>query len=170
MTEKTDSPRVGVALIGAGMIARTHVAALSAARARVRLEAIVSRRPERAEYLAEYYADSRPLFTSDLSTITENPEIQVVIVATPPNVRTELIEKLARAGKNILLEKPVARTVDEAVHVVEICERYGVTLGVLFQHRARVLNGRKATDSQWCSWQTGPCRDCRAAMASAILL
>jgi predicted dehydrogenase len=49
----------------------------------------------------------------------------------------DLIEKLAKAGKHILLEKPVARTTSEAARVVEICERAGVTLGIVFQHRMR---------------------------------
>ena len=48
MPESNELSRMGVALIGAGMIAKTHVEALSAARARVRLAVIVSRRPERA--------------------------------------------------------------------------------------------------------------------------
>jgi predicted dehydrogenase len=38
---------------------------------------------------------------------------------------------------HILLEKPVGRNPQEALEVVEICERAGVTLGVLFQHRMR---------------------------------
>lgn len=137
MVNAVETQRMGVALIGAGMIAKTHVAALSAARDHARLEAIVSRRPERATYLAEHYAGARPLFTSDLSAVTANPAVKMAIVATPPNVRIELIETLAKAGKHILLEKPVARTTGEALHVVEICENAGVTLGVLFQHRAR---------------------------------
>lgn len=137
MPQNTDNSPLGVALIGAGMIAKTHVMALSAIRERVRLDVIVSQRPERAAHLAENYAGTPPLFTSDLSAVTENPAIQVVIVATPPSVRIELIEALAKAGNHILLEKPVARTVEEAVQVVEICEQAGVTLGVLFQHRMR---------------------------------
>ena len=137
MTNNIDIPRVGVALIGAGMIARTHVSALSGARERAKLKAIVSQRPERAEHLAEYYAGSGPVFTSDISAVIEDPEVQVVIVATPPSVRIELIEALAKAGKHILLEKPVARTADEALQVVEICESAGVALGVVFQHRMR---------------------------------
>lgn len=137
MVATVDTLPVGVALIGAGMIAPTHVAALSAARDRTRLDVVVSRRPERAEFLAEHYAGAAPLFTSDLADVTGNPAIQMVIVATPPSVRIDLIDKLATAGKHILLEKPVARTTEEAQQVVEICERAGVTLGVLFQHRER---------------------------------
>ncbi|MBX2867568.1 MAG: Gfo/Idh/MocA family oxidoreductase [Acidiferrobacterales bacterium] len=140
MTEKSDTTRVGVALIGAGMIAQKHVEALSAARSRAQLLAIVSRHPENALYLARHYAGDRPEFTSDLTSIAHNSEVQVVIVATPPSVRIDLVEALARSGKHILLEKPVARTVDEAEQVVDICERSGVQLGVLFQHRVRATS------------------------------
>lgn len=135
---KTDTnPPVGVALIGAGMIAKTHVSALSAAQDKMRLEAIVSRHPDRAHPLAALYAGEAPTFTSDLNAVAANPNIQVAIVATPPSVRREVIEVLAGAGKHILLEKPIARTVTEAIEIVEICEQAGVSLGVLFQHRMR---------------------------------
>lgn len=137
MTDAANPKPMGVALIGAGMIAKTHICALSAARDKVRLVAVVSRSPDRARPLAALYAGDAPLFTSDLSEVVVNPDIQVAIVATPPNVRREVIAGLAQAGKHILLEKPVARTVSEAVEVVEICEEAGVTLGVLFQHRMR---------------------------------
>ncbi|SHE38304.1 Predicted dehydrogenase [Litoreibacter ascidiaceicola] len=128
---------VGVALVGAGMIAKTHVSALSSARGKIRLEAIVSRHPDRAQPLAEFYSGDAPTFTSDLDAIAANPNIHIAIVATPPSVRLEIIEGLAKAGKHILLEKPVARTVAEAEEIVELCERAGVALGVVFQHRKR---------------------------------
>ena len=137
MVDSVWKQRVGVVLIGAGMIAKTHVAALSAMRDQVRLDAVVSRRPDRARYLADHFAGEAPRFTSDLEEVARDPRVQVAIVATPPSVRSEVIDVLARAGKHILLEKPVGRTVGEAMEVVETCERAGVTLGVLFQHRVR---------------------------------
>lgn len=128
---------VGVALIGAGMIATTHVAALSAAQDVAQLRAIVSTRPQKAQDLAPLYDGPTPDFLSDLSLVAADPYIQIVVVATPPSVRAEVIGPLAQAGKHILLEKPVARSLREAREVVDICERAGVTLGVVFQHRVR---------------------------------
>lgn len=130
-------PPIGVALIGAGMIAKTHVQALSGTSDVAQLKAIVSRHPDRARALAKHYAGVTPTFTSDLSTIAADPAIQMVIVATPPSVRHSIIEPLAKAGKHILLEKPVGRTTQEAEEIVDICENAGVTLGILFQHRKR---------------------------------
>lgn len=119
------------------MIAKTQVAALSAAKEDVQLKAVVARRPERAGYLAALWDGAPPEFTADLAAVAADPAIQFAIVATPPSVRHEVIAELARAGTHILLEKPVARTLEEAVGVVEICERTGVTLGMVFQHRMR---------------------------------
>ena len=137
MMVKTVQLPVGVALIGAGMIAKTHVAALSAARKDAQLRTVVSRRPDRARYLADHYDGEPPEFTADLSAVAADPAIPMAIVATPPSVRKEVIEELAMAGTHILLEKPLGRNPEEAREVVEICERAGVTLGVLFQHRMR---------------------------------
>lgn len=137
MVKSIEQKRVGVALIGAGMIAKTHVAALSDARREIELKAIVSRRPEKAHYLADFYEGEPPEFSSNLAAVAADPDIPVAIVATPPSVRKEIIEELAMAGTHILLEKPLGRNPDEAREVVEICERAGVKLGVLFQHRMR---------------------------------
>jgi len=137
MADKAGDQPVGVALIGAGMIARTHVAALSAASHVARLKTIVSRHPERAAYLAAFHAGEAPEFTSDLMAVAADPGIAMAIIATPPSVRSAVIGPLADAGKHILLEKPVGRTVAEAEEVVAICARAGVTLGILFQHRMR---------------------------------
>ncbi len=140
MIDETNTPAIGVALIGAGMIAERHVTALSAIRIKAQLAAIVSRHPDRARHLARHYEGPPPLFTSDLSRVIQDPQVQVVVIATPPSVRIELIESLAAAGKHILLEKPVARNVEEAARVVQICKEAGVTLGVLFQHRVRATS------------------------------
>lgn len=137
MTATHDPQTIGVALIGAGMIAKTHVAAISATQGKLRLDAVVSRNPDKARGLSAHYAGVAPVFTSDLAAVAANPDIHFAIVATPPNVRREVIEVLAKAGKHILLEKPVARTLAEALDVVELCEEAGVTLGVVFQHRVR---------------------------------
>ncbi|MEL7459924.1 MAG: Gfo/Idh/MocA family oxidoreductase [Pseudomonadota bacterium] len=132
-----DIPPIGVALIGAGMIARAHVAALSAIPARATLRAAVSRHPDRARALAGAYTGKAPLFTSDLAAVAADPAIDMAIVATPPNVRHAVITPFVDAGKPVLLEKPVARTLREAEDIVTLCHRAGVPLGVVFQHRAR---------------------------------
>lgn len=137
MARTADQQRVKVALIGAGMIAKTHIAALSATQEKITLKAIITRRPDAARPLSDQYEGPPPVISSDLTSVATDPEITVAIVATPPSARKEIIATLARSGTHILLEKPVGRNPQEALEVVEICEREGVTLGVLFQHRMR---------------------------------
>lgn len=142
----TGTPKRAV-LIGAGMVARTHVAACADARDRVRLAGIVGRSPERAQALATEAATKTghdvPLYAS-VAEAAADPEIDFAIVLTPPNAREEIIRPLAEAGKHILLEKPVGRTAQEAREIVRIARDTGVTLGVVFQHRMRAASVKAA--------------------------
>ncbi|MBU2361056.1 MAG: Gfo/Idh/MocA family oxidoreductase, partial [Alphaproteobacteria bacterium] len=128
-----------VALIGAGMVARTHVAAIADAGS-VRLKTICGRSLPRAQRLAGEataltgYAVAA---TTDLAAVAADAQIDFAIVLTPPDARAAIIRPLAQAGKHILLEKPMGRTATEAREVVAICRAAGVTLGVVFQHRVR---------------------------------
>lgn len=138
--------RKTAALIGAGMVARTHVAACAGAGA-VRLKGIAARGTRRAQALADEAAamTGAPVaLYSDLEAVAADPEVDFAIIATPPDARMEIIAPLVQAGKNILLEKPVGRTADEARAVVAICENAGVTLGVVFQHRMRAASQKAA--------------------------
>ena len=130
------------AIIGAGMVAGTHVAAIAAGKA-VRLAAICSRGTKRAEALAAKATEQTgaPVAaTTDLAAIAGDVSIDFAIILTPPNARAEVIRPLAEAGKHILLEKPMGRSAEEAREVVRICRAAGVTLGVVFQHRMRAAS------------------------------
>ncbi len=144
--EVVSTPRVAV-LIGAGMVARTHVAACAAAVDRVRLKGILSRRPTRAEALANDAARAlgHPVeVLTDLEAVKTDPEVDFAVILTPPDIRSVLVRPLVEAGKHILLEKPMGRTAAEARELVEICHSAGVTLGVVFQHRMRMASRHAA--------------------------
>lgn len=123
------------ALIGHGMVAATHVAAIQSSET-VELAGILGRDSSRAREFAARFENPPPVFET-LGQIASDPRVDFAIVTTPPNARVEIVEALARAGKPILLEKPVERTCRAAIAVVDICESAGVPLGVVFQHRAR---------------------------------
>ena len=86
----------------------------------------------------------------DVSEIIEDPRVDFVCLTTPPNARADLVRALAAAGKPILMEKPVERTLAAAEELCEICEGAGVPLGIMLQHRARpsalALAGRVGPD------------------------
>jgi UDP-N-acetyl-2-amino-2-deoxyglucuronate dehydrogenase len=75
--------------------------------------------------------------TDDLERIVGDPSIDAVMILTPPNTHLDLVERFAAAGKHILLEKPLERSTERALRLVEAAEAAGVKLGVVFQHRFR---------------------------------
>lgn len=122
------------------MVAKTHVAACLDANQSLQLKGIMSRSNTRAQALAHDASNTSgtPVIVyNTIADITADPDVDFVIIATPPNVRADIIAPLVAAGKHILLEKPIGRTAAESVEIVEICRDAGVMLGVVFQHRVR---------------------------------
>ena len=74
----------------------------------------------------------------------EDPTITAAAVLTPPNTHLEIVETLARAGKHILLEKPLDVSTALAERLVGACREAGVTLGVVLQHRFKPAAERLA--------------------------
>jgi len=121
------------AMIGLGMVSDTFADALSDM-PDLTLKGVYARRPEsRAAYLAKYPG---PIDYDSIEAIADDPEIDFVILTTPPNARIEIVETLAQAGKHMLMEKPVERTLEAATRICEICEAASVKLGIVLQHRA----------------------------------
>lgn len=134
---------MNLALIGLGMVAATHIRAISAANPTVTLRGVYARDVKKAqsfvrEMRSEISADT--VVYSSVEDIANDPEIDFVIVTTPPNARTKIVKTLADAGKHVLLEKPIERDRMAAKEIVEICETANVTLGIVFQHRAREVS------------------------------
>jgi predicted dehydrogenase len=134
---------LNTALIGLGMVADTHVQAITGLNGKVRLKGVFAR----GQQVAKEYAIKATSITgyhcsaySSIEAVANDPELDFVIIATPPNARIELIKLFAEAKLPILLEKPIERTTAAAVEVVEICEAHNVLLGMVFQHRARIAS------------------------------
>ncbi|MDE3121939.1 MAG: Gfo/Idh/MocA family oxidoreductase [Paracoccaceae bacterium] len=128
------------ALIGLGMVADTHVAAIAATNGRITLEGVCSRHPDGAAKFAQRVSGTvrgAPKVYASVAEVAADPAVDVAILVTPPNARVEAVETLARAGKPILMEKPIERTLAAATHIVETCEAANVPLGIFLQHRMR---------------------------------
>jgi predicted dehydrogenase len=131
---------LGVAMIGTGMVARTHLLAIRDADPPVGLVGVLARTRASAEAFAtdatETLAAPVGVFTG-LDEVARDDRVEAVLILTPPDARLDLVAPLARAGKAILLEKPLGRTLAEAEAVVAACDAADVPLGVVFQHRMR---------------------------------
>ena len=124
------------ALIGLGMVSKTYADAIAGSDA-VTLGPVFARSPaSRTDFLAAH-PDLGAHAADSLKDIAEDASVDFAILTTPPDARAKIVESLARAGKPILMEKPVERTLPAATRIVETCERSGVPLGIMLQHRAR---------------------------------
>ena len=65
---------------------------------------------------------------SDLDTALSDREVEAVAIATPPHTHFELVSKALEAGKHVLVEKPLARTADEAAQLIALAEASGLVL------------------------------------------
>ncbi|MEM6563091.1 MAG: Gfo/Idh/MocA family oxidoreductase [Pseudomonadota bacterium] len=134
--------RLNALLIGTGMVAGTHVAALADAR-NARLFGVLGRDIEKTKAFAKKATAQvrNPVHAySNLSDALATKEVDFAIVATPPNARHAIAGQLVANSTPILLEKPIERTADAARAIVEMCKSAHVPLGVVFQHRARVAS------------------------------
>lgn len=123
--------RVGV--IGAGAAALTaHLPALATSE-RFDLAAILDVRPERLEAAAAHFPVSH--LCVDRDTFFAAPGLAAVVVATPPDSHAELVAQALRAGKHVLVEKPLARSVAECRSLVELAAERRVTLAVGHEKR-----------------------------------
>jgi len=126
--------RLGIGIIGLGMAVKPHALALRDLAAQVDVIGGFSPTPERRRAFERTYGlptvDSREALLSD-------PRVDAVLILTPARSHAELAIESARAGKHVLLEKPVDVSYERARATVETIERAGVRLGVVFQYRFR---------------------------------
>lgn len=119
----------GIGVIGAGWIVREcHLPSYAAAGAEV--VGITSRDAERCRDLA---AERGIRAFESWEALVDEPAIEVVDIAYPPDVQPELIARIAARGagiRGILAQKPLAPTLAEAAAAVRACEEHGVVLAV----------------------------------------
>jgi predicted dehydrogenase len=138
------SPPGRVALIGAGAFGRFCIEAYAKSGD---LEVVAVADPMSAA-LAQVQSPSIRL-ESDWRAIVDDPEIEVVHLATPPYLRGEIVFAALEAGKSVFCEKPLAISLDEADAMIRASQRSGTVLGVnyvmRFQPAYRLLEALAAS-------------------------
>lgn len=122
---------LGFGLIGCGKIAPKHAQALAEV-AGARLAAVCDTVPGRAAEFAAQYG-GRPYIRVD--EMLADPEVHVVAIATPSGLHAPLAVQAARAGKHLLVEKPLALTLADCQTVVQAAQQAGVKLAVVHPNR-----------------------------------
>jgi len=120
------------ALIGAGLFGETHAKAYTT-HPEAELAVVCDLNAERAGEIAGKYGAGKT--TTDWREVAADPTIDAVSVATPDFAHTEIAVGIAQAGKQLLVEKPLATTVAECEQIVAAAKQSGVKLMVAFHNR-----------------------------------
>lgn len=122
----------GFALIGAGLFGERHAQAYSRHHA-VDFVAVCDLNADRAQAIAEKYGARG--WTTDYRDVLANPDVRAVSIATPDHLHRDIAIACAEAGRHLLVEKPLATTVEDAEAIVAAAQRAGVRLMVDFHNR-----------------------------------
>jgi len=76
-----------------------------------------------------------PRWYDDADHLIQDKEVNAVYIATPPYMHCEYTLRASRAGKPVYVEKPMARTYEECLQMIEGCRQAGVSLFVAYYRR-----------------------------------
>ena len=124
---------IGWAVVSTGNLPDRFMAPAIAAAEDSELVAVFSRSQERADAFASKHGAKTAY--SFLEQLLKDSRVDVAFIASPNHLHASYTRAAAQAGKHVLVEKPMAVSVEEAADMVRICEDRGVKLGVGFHLR-----------------------------------
>jgi len=122
---------LGFGIVGCGMISHFHARAVNECRG-AKLVAGFDTVPAAADKLAETFGCT-PYY--DLDEMLADPRIDVVTIATPSGAHLEPALAAAKAGKHVIVEKPLEVTLRRCDAIIEACRKAGVVLSTIFPSR-----------------------------------
>lgn len=123
--------KLGFGVIGCGRIAPKHTESIMAI-PDAELVAVCDILPERADDFARKY-NAQSYY--DYHELLKREDIAIVTIATPSGDHAEIGIAAAKAGKHVMVEKPMAMTLCDADRLIQACRENGVKLAVIHQNR-----------------------------------
>src|SRR5260221_2297573 len=125
------SAPLGFGCMGAGTIAGFHAQAISQLTG-AKLVGVASRSLENARKVA----DKHGVFaTADLAALLARPDLNIVCITTPSGAHLEPALAAIRAGKHVVIEKPIEITTARADQILDAADKAGVRVAPIFQGR-----------------------------------
>lgn len=118
----------GVIGLGMGAVRCEEIANTNGAK----LIAVADLNEERCKNIAEKYKIE---WCKDYHRLFENKDIDVIMVMTPSGVHMEVAVDSAKAGKNVIVTKPLEVTLERCDKIIETCKKANVVLAVDFEMR-----------------------------------
>ncbi|WP_447592430.1 Gfo/Idh/MocA family protein [Stenotrophomonas rhizophila] len=124
-------PKLGIAIVGTGMIGAVHRRAALLAGAEIR--GVAASSPQRARDMAQAW--SVPHAYRDIEDVVADPQVQVVHVCTPNHLHRPMAQAALEAGKHVICEKPLATTLEDAQALAALAASNALVATVPFVYR-----------------------------------
>jgi len=128
----------GFGIVGCGMIAEFHTRAINDI-ANATVVAAFSRSEANGAKIAALAKDGCRVY-DDLDAMLKHPGLDVVCVCTPSGAHLDPAVKAARAGKHVVVEKPLEITLPRCDAIISACDESGVRLCTIFPSRFSAAN------------------------------
>ena len=125
-------PVLGFGIVGLGMIAEFHAQAIAQVPG-ARLAGIATRNADKAAAFAAKH--SVPFHTTDIAALVARPDIDIVCITTPSGAHLEAALAAIRAGKHVVIEKPIEIDTARTDEILRAAEAAGVRIAPIFQGR-----------------------------------
>lgn len=125
---------INVAIIGAGAISPAHIKGYLEFPDKCRIVAISDIYQEKAEKLVNEY-NLEAVTVKDYKELLNRKDIDLVSVCTPPYTHAQIAIDFLNAGKHVLVEKPMASSLEECDAMNAAAQRSGKILSVVAQNR-----------------------------------
>ncbi|MBV9313878.1 MAG: Gfo/Idh/MocA family oxidoreductase [Pseudonocardia sp.] len=127
------SERIRFAVVGAGMIGAVHCAAIVALADVAELTVVADRTESVAAAMAHKHRAGG--YTTDVAAALNRHDVDAVAVCTPSGTHADLAVAALRAGKHVVIEKPIDISLAAADRVIAAERECGRTIAVISQHR-----------------------------------
>jgi len=125
---------IRVAIIGTGAISSAHIEAYQTFGDRCKITALCDIYPDKAEKHKQRFQLDCSIY-SDYEELLQRDDIDLVSVCTPPYTHADITVNALRAGKHVIVEKPMASSLEECDRMNEAAEASGKILSVISQNR-----------------------------------
>jgi len=124
-----------VAIVGLGMVAGLHVQAVNSLDG-FEVYGVFSRNYLKTRDFAKSFTANAIAFKNFLD-LCNDKNVDLVLLLTPPNARLDYVKALTKAGKPLIVEKPLERDFERSRNIVEQGKIHNTPIGVFLQHRKR---------------------------------
>lgn len=137
-----DVPKYRINLIGAGMMGHEHLR-LTVLEGRAKIHGIYDPNPLSVELSKRVFAQVAPgrslVVYNTLEDACNDPEVDALIICTPNYTHIDVVRVAAKSGKHILLEKPMATTIEDAHEIFQIAKNYPNVFQIGLQYRYKAI-------------------------------